>query len=173
MIPTKKEFHWFWAWQDEQEEAWLREMSRQGWHMKSVALPGWYTFDLGAPADYVYRLDFLISKEKTADYFTLFEDSGWEYLGEMNAWQYFRKEAVDGASLEIYSDLSSKSAKYRRILGFMLIFLPILVFNVINLGNIEADGWMIPLLIINTGLLAVYIYAYVQLWRRIRQLQQI
>lgn len=171
--PTKKEFRWFWAWQDEQEEAWLREMSRQGWHMQSVALPGWYTFQLGAPADYAYRLDFIPSKEKTADYFTLFEDAGWEYLGEMNAWQYFRKAAVNGAAPEIFSDRASKAAKYRRVLGFMLIFVPILMINVLNLGRMDANGWLTLLEIINAALLLVYVYAGVQLWRRIRQLQQL
>jgi hypothetical protein len=27
---TKKEFHWFWAWDDEKEEAYLREMALDG-----------------------------------------------------------------------------------------------------------------------------------------------
>ncbi|HLE51739.1 MAG TPA: hypothetical protein VI755_06730 [Anaerolineales bacterium] len=26
-----RKFRWFWPWQDENEEAWLKEMSQEGW----------------------------------------------------------------------------------------------------------------------------------------------
>ena len=55
---TQRKFKWFWAWQDEKEETWLAEMSSQGWHLLRVDGPGFYTFQSGAAADYVYRLDF-------------------------------------------------------------------------------------------------------------------
>jgi len=29
-MTTMKQFHWFWAWDDEKEENWLREMAQKG-----------------------------------------------------------------------------------------------------------------------------------------------
>lgn len=45
---TRSIFTWFLAWEDASEEAWLREMSRQGWHLALVTFPGWYEFVRGA-----------------------------------------------------------------------------------------------------------------------------
>ena len=56
-MTTLKKFRWFWAWDDEKEEQWLREMAQKGWHLLSVSIPGNYTFEQGAPKGYVYRLD--------------------------------------------------------------------------------------------------------------------
>ena len=51
-------FRWFWAWQDETEERWLGEMSGRGFHLKSVGLPGIYTFQVSEPRPYTYRMDY-------------------------------------------------------------------------------------------------------------------
>jgi len=29
-MTTMKQFHWFWGWDDEKEENWLREMAQKG-----------------------------------------------------------------------------------------------------------------------------------------------
>lgn len=47
------------------------------------------------------------------------------------------------------------------------------MINVLNLGKMDANGGLTLLKIINAALLLVYAYAGVQLWRRIRQLQQL
>ena len=31
-----RKYKWFWPWQDEQEEGWLRKISQQGWHLRPV-----------------------------------------------------------------------------------------------------------------------------------------
>ena len=46
---TVRKIKWFFPWQDEQEEAWLRSMSQRGWHLASVALPCTYRFRAGEP----------------------------------------------------------------------------------------------------------------------------
>ncbi len=56
-------FKWFWAWQDEKEESWLRTMSQQGWHLVSARPFGVYYFRGGDKSDFVYRLDFQIKKK--------------------------------------------------------------------------------------------------------------
>ncbi len=48
-MTTLKQFRWFWAWDDEKEEKWLRDMAKKGWHFTSVSLPGNYYFEQGEP----------------------------------------------------------------------------------------------------------------------------
>ena len=52
-MTTMKQFHWFWGWDDEKEENWLREMAQKGWHFKSVGMPG--TADFPDRADAYLR----------------------------------------------------------------------------------------------------------------------
>ncbi len=40
MKEIKKEFKWFWAWNDEKEEQWLTAMAQQGWHLQSPGFLG-------------------------------------------------------------------------------------------------------------------------------------
>ncbi len=112
-METMKIFHWFWVWDDDKEEAWLREMSQQGKHFKSVNLPAEYVFETGEPMDYVYRLDYFIDRKDMPTYLQIFEDAGWDYMGEMAGWQYFRIVNVNGETPEIYSDKASKAKKYQ------------------------------------------------------------
>ncbi len=107
---------WFWPWQDDAEEVWLREMSRQGWHLMHVVV-GYYTFQAGPPADYVYRLDYQTpAKKEAANYLQLFQDAGWEHVTAFGSWYYFRKLAKEGEEPEIFTDVESKIAKYNRLL---------------------------------------------------------
>ena len=130
-----KQFRWFWAWDDEKEEKWLREMAQKGWHFESVALPGFYTFAHGEPRDDAYRLDYFTDTRDFANYLQLFMDAGWEYKGAMSGWQYFRKTVVNGEAPEIFSDWESKAKKYQRILTILVVFLPIFVVNLNNLNR--------------------------------------
>ena len=70
---TVRKFHWFWPWNDEKEEAWLREMSAQGWHFKTVESPSTYVFEQGEPIDFVYRLDYFTGHGDLANYQQLFD----------------------------------------------------------------------------------------------------
>jgi hypothetical protein len=135
MTKAIRKFRWFWAWDDEKEENWLMEMSKQGFHLETVGYPGFYTFLEGEKRNYVYRLDFNTSLKKNDDYFNLFRDAGWFYLGEMNSWQYFRKEVLGSEVPEIYTDNESKMSKYKRLMGVLVAFIPIMVINIINSGN--------------------------------------
>jgi len=56
---AKRILKWFWAWQDEQEDAWLESLSReQGLHLAAVAPFGIYTFNVGSPRAMIFRLDY-------------------------------------------------------------------------------------------------------------------
>ena len=147
MEPMAHKFKWFWPWQDEQEEGWLREMSQHGWHLRSVGgqvrvgrwhlpvgLPWLYSFVVGEPRDYVYRLDFQDSLKDKQDYLQLFRDADWENIGAKEGWQYFRKEVSPGEVIEIFTDVESKIGKYKRQLVPLVILL--MVFFILFVPNV-------------------------------------
>ena len=167
-------FRWFWAWQDEKEEAWLGEMSRKGYHLSSVVLPCIYRFTVGEPRNYVYRLDFQpYYKMDPEEYLQLFRDAGWEHIRMVASWQYFRKEARQGETPEIFSDVESKAAKYGRLLAFMAILATSLfVVLILNAGT-DRYPFLSGIYIFIAAVFLVLIYAIFRLAQRIRQLKRL
>ena len=170
-MTTMKQFRWFWALDDEKEEAWLREMSQKGWHFKSVRMPGNFIFEQGKPIDTIYRLDYFIDRKDMVNYLQLFQDAGWEYKGEMGGWQYFVKENINGEVPEIYSDNESKAKKYQRLLLFLIIFLPIYMNFVFILNRSEYSIMQVFAFLMVLFML-FYVYAVVKLLHRITQLRK-
>lgn len=143
MNNTIHKFRWFWAWEDEKEESWLRELSNQGYHFRSVIFIGLYTFEIGPKKDYVYRLDYA-PKRVDDEYLNIFRDAGWTYMGSMNYWQYFRKEATAEGAPEIFTDYESKVHKYNRIISLLAAIMPLMVVNIINcLSRGNEVGWLV------------------------------
>ena len=170
-MTTKKQFHWFWAWEDEKEEAYLREMALDGWHFISVTFPGYYTFEKGEARNDVYRLDFLTNHKDKDNYLQLFVDAGWDHVGEYGSWQYFRKTAPEGEIPEIFTDNESKQKKYSRILLFLIIFFPIYFVMINDLHKAEGLFYEIATFVFFLFML-LYAYAMVMLLRRISQLKK-
>ena len=172
---TIRKIKWFWPWQDEQEEAWLRSMSQKGWHLLSVGLAGIYRFRAGEQRDYVYRLDYqTFPKKDKQEYQQLFRDAGWEHIGERSSWQqYFRKEAREGETPEIFTDIESKVAKYKRVLAFLAFFV---VIEIAILPNIWSDypySWWIIIRVISLPVVGGLMYAIIKLMLRIKQLRRL
>lgn len=145
MNTTVNKSKWFWAWQDDKEEAWLGEMSRQGLHLLHAGVFGQYSFEQGAPREFAYRLDFVLNAKKNEGYYQLFRDAGWEHVGELGGWQYWRKEILDGNVPEIFTDNASKIQKYQRLIGFLVIFFPIyamLLTNPTSRLSMQSSGWI-------------------------------
>jgi len=109
------------------EETWLNEMSKKGWAFKKFFL-GFYTFEQCEPGEYNYQIDLLNnwSGEKE-DYASFMKESGVEVISQWYRWVYVRKKAADG-SFEMYTDIESKIAQYRRIKNFFLVGLIIEMF---------------------------------------------
>ena len=170
-MSTTKHFHWFWAWDDEKEEAYLRNMALDGWHFQSVTFPGYYTFEEGDPRNDFYRLDFLSNYKDKDNYLQLFEDAGWSHVGEYGSWQYFRKTALEGKTLEIFTDNESKIKKYSRIMVFLVPFLPIYIISINSLNDAEGLFYEIMTFVFFLFML-LYAYAMVMLLRRITQLKK-
>ena len=168
-----RRFKWFWAWQDEDEEDWLRKMSNEGWHLAGIGFPTIYSFESGEARDYVYRLDYRshwrMDKE---DYRQLYRDAGWEYVEEMAGWHYFRQQAQPGEELEIYTDAESKIEKYQRLLAFLGILILPLAISLINLQSRPYE-WVEFLLVFIFLLFLLYVYAIVRIWMRIGQLKRL
>ena len=170
---TVTKFKWFWAWQDEKEEAWLAEMAKEGYHLENISLPGQYSFRKGEPGNYIYRLDFQALRAKDKDsYLQLFADAGWEHVGDMGGWVYFRHKLNGGEPPEIYSDLESKIGKYHRLIAYLIIFLPIMIVVLPNISDtVDRYGsFMIVLVVLSTILMLLYAVAMVQVFRRMNQL---
>jgi hypothetical protein len=170
MDKTRK-FKWFWAWEDEQEEAWLTDMAQQGWHLTEQGVFGFYTFERGTPRNVVYRLDYKTGDKDMADYLQLFEDAGWEHVGAMGGWQYFRKEAREGETPEIYTDAASKIKKYQRVLLFLVALLPVYSTMLYTLHDVESTFLKVAS-VLSSLLMVVYAYAMVRLFLRIQALKK-
>jgi hypothetical protein len=170
-MTTLKQFRWFWAWDDEKEEKWLRDMAKKGWHFTSVSLPGNYYFEQGEPKDYVFRLDYLLQRKDMLTYLQIFQDAGWDYMGEMNNWQYFRKEVINGEAPEIFTDNESKSKKYSGFLFIMIVFMPILIINLRNLND-ETGTFFEVVTFITFCLFLLYSYSIIRLGARVLKLRK-
>lgn len=126
---------WFWPWQDDAEEVWLRKMSQQGWRLTHAVI-GYYTFQAGQPADYVYRLDYQTPAKKEApNYLQLFQDAGWEHVTTSGSWYYFRKLNRPDEESQIFTDNESKIAKYNRLLEALALPAAMLVLYMNFIGN--------------------------------------
>lgn len=166
-------FKWFWAWQDEEEEAWLHEMAQQGLHLRSVAGPLHYEFEMGEPRNDYYRMDYITDRKDYQNYLQLFKDAGWEHLAEMGGWQYFRAEGKGNAAPEIYTDKDSKAQKYQRLIIILIVFLPI--FMTITTRPINPASPFVTLYFIGkllgTFLMLLYAIAMIKIFQRIQQLK--
>ncbi|MBQ8232487.1 MAG: DUF2812 domain-containing protein [Lachnospiraceae bacterium] len=114
----KREIHYFLLHEYEKEETYLREMHRNGWKLKSLTIPCFYTFEKCEPEDVVYRLDFkqVNNVAEEQEYLQLYRDYGWEYFQKMNDYLYFRKKASEDNNLEIFSDNESRVEMVERIM---------------------------------------------------------
>lgn len=163
---------WFWAWEDEKEELWLRDMAQQGFYLVSVKPFGAYYFKSGDNTDYVYRLDYRIDRKDMQNYLKSLRDDGWEHVCEMAGWQYFRKKAKAGGNLETQLDVSSKISKYKRLFGYLMIFIPAYAIIFSTIFNNRIYSWWGIVQILIAVLLVIWTYTIVRILLRIRQLQK-
>jgi hypothetical protein len=170
---TRRVFRAFWAWHDDEEERWLAEMARQGWHLIRGGIL--FTFRRGEAKEVLYRLDFRAHENlDRGEYLRLFQDAGWEHVCVFGPWHYFRADAAAGVS-DIYSDPHSLIGKYRRMLRILALFG---AANMIGLANnLMPDHFhtdVIGLIGIVCPFLAILLVGYVitRLWMRIAKLER-
>ena len=173
---TVKIYKWFWPDQDEQQEQWLRARASEGLHLhKPATFCGW-TFKKGEAADVAYRIDYQTSRSPL--YRDLFEDAGWECVGESFGWHYWRKAVVNGKAEEIFTDNASKIDKYRRVLIMLALGItPMTVLMITSspsnfLLNLSPVSRVLFSAIIVLGY-PIYAYAAVRLYKRIKTLRRL
>ena len=106
----------------EKEEAWLNTMSAKGLAFTDYFLFR-YTFEDSEPGEYIYRIELLENlpgHPESRKYLNFMAENGIEQISSWNRWVYFRKRAADGP-FDIYSDIDSRIAHYKRIATLFFI----------------------------------------------------
>ncbi len=174
MSKTETRFKFFFAHQDEQQEAWLRSMAQQGLHLLKVNPFGFWTFRRGEPADVVYRVDFPANSKDPA-FEQLMQDAGWSLAATTVGWHYWRTQPVRGAAPELFSDSESKLRNFRHRLGvFVASAMPMFIAFVITDKQRALEQLSLPFLLPVLAALLLWVlvmpYTIVQLMRKIRKL---
>ena len=175
MSKTVTKFKFFFAHQDEEQEAWLRAMAQQGFHLISVNPLCFWTFHIGAPADIVYRLDFPAAGSDPA-FAQLMDDAGWSLAATTVGWHYWRTPAVADRVPEIFTDSASKARKFKRLVSVLIVSgLPLFII-LLTIDEQRAYAQLsAPSLVILGTIVSLYLvtvgYSLVRLRQRLGRLQ--
>lgn len=149
----------------EDEEIWLHNQHMNGWRLVKMIPPCFFIFEKCTPAEAAYRLDYKNNSE-TSNYFQIFRDYGWEYIGRCVGWLYFRKPSAEMDSErdgEIFSDNESRidmidHVVKTRFLPILIIFLCCVLPNFIR--SIETND---PFTTVFTVFFAIMTLLYIYL----------
>lgn len=136
----------FFVWNDDKEKLFLEQMAKVGYKLTQVKL-GKYIFEQDTPRNVVYQFDFKgIDKIPEDEYLSFYEDTNWNYSCKYGGWYYFWKEiAQNDTAPSIYSNNESKKAKYKRLLGFLLISgFPLYYQTIIMFPSMDASRLAFP-----------------------------
>lgn len=162
-------FKFFWHDQDQEQEQWLSEMARRGLHLASVDMVCRWTFIKDSPADVVYRVDYS-DKRRDSPYHDQIAAAGWECAADVTGWFYWRRPAMEGVSLQLFSDLEMRIAGQKR--KFSTLALAIIPFTLLAMTSWQSRPF--PFVVAGFLLLTMPLYAYivVRLVRRIAAMRQ-
>lgn len=163
-MADKKELHFFFLPEYEEEEEYLCDMAKKGYLFEKVTLPGIYHFRKSEPTNMIYRIDFNPQKKEDREsYLQMFKDYGWEYIQDLNEFSYFYK-LDDGTDDEIFNDNESRIEMMERInkrkmIPLVAIFLCIIIPQVMrmSIGGNYTDPVSIGFYIIWIVLMFMYI----------------
>lgn len=174
MSGTVSRFKFFFAHQDEEQEAWLRSMAQQGLHLQDVSHVIWH-FRVGEPRDMVYRVDYP-AKSKDPAFQQLMQDAGWSLAATTVGWHYWRTAAIEGKTPEIFTDPASKAAKFKRMIAMVLASCLPLAMSFIIVDKQQAYEQLSPpflaALLAGAGFAVLGAgYSVLRLTQRLRRLQ--
>lgn len=118
---------WMWAWQFDEEEAWLNEMAQKGKVLVGYRL-GAYEFEDCEPGEYTIRLEMLEKwpgNPESQEYIRFVEETGAEMVSKIMKWVYFRKKTEDGP-FELHGNYAARIKHLRSIITLLL---PLGIFN--------------------------------------------
>jgi len=115
-------------------ENWFEQQGLQGWH--PVKVGQWSSFAMrfekGEPKRYRYVVDLQPAPRK--DYKRVYEEFGWEFVGQMASSYVWRRE-YEGERPESFSDLSSRRSRNKRFFWAVAVS-----FIMLALGALVAAG---------------------------------
>lgn len=175
MSGTVTKFKFFFAHQDEEQEAWLRAMAQQGLHLVKVNPLCFWTFRRGEPADIVYRLDFPGANQDPA-FLQLMQDAGWTLAATTVGWHYWRTPAVRGKAPEMFTDNASKARKFRQLLALLAMSaMPMFVIFILMDKERVLSQLSMPFLVVLAAVVGLYLlttgYAVLRILLRLRELR--
>lgn len=178
MREIKRAFKWFDITMDEKEAEYLREMHKKGWKFVKFTIPVFYKFEKCEPEDVVYQLDYnKEGSENKADYLQMFADCGWEYIGEVMGYSYFRKPVKEmNGEEQIFSDEASKLEMLERVYkGRMIPLLVIFLCIICPQMALQAAGdhpLNTAFFITYIVLFVVYLMIFYRFGKRYRELKE-
>lgn len=114
-------------------ENWLESMAAQGWHVGRFRQ--WSSlimvFTRGEPGKYRFVYDLQVSPKQ--DYFSMYEEFGWEYLGRMASAHIWRMPYEEERP-EAFSDNESLVKRTRRTIAAVSVSFFIFLMTVIIIG---------------------------------------
>lgn len=178
MGKIKRTLKWFDISMDEKEAEYLREMHKNGWKFVKFTIPLFYKFKKYEPEDVVYQLDYNKEAcENKAEYIQMFADCGWEYIGEVMGYNYFRKPVKQMNGEEhISSDETSKfemieRAYKGRMIPLLAIFLCVICPQMVIQAS-SSHPANTALLITYMVLFVFYLTIFYRFGKRYRELKE-
>ena len=164
-------------WNFEAEESWLNKMAAKGHALINYSW-GTYRFEPSRPAEWTYRIELLsddAGKPASQEYLAFMADTGAQAVATYMRWVYFRKPSADGP-FEVFSDLDSRIAHYKRVLlMFTSLFAALLPIAIVNITNISRGkltlAFALPLLAILIGAEALLAVQALRVSGKVRELE--
>lgn len=179
-MKTKKRLYRFFTIADyKEEEIFLKQQHQKGWKLIKMIPPCIFIFEECQKEEYVYQLDFPdIKYGDKEDYLQLFQDCGWEYVGECLNWSYFRKPVHLDTDLSIFSDKASKVDMIDRILKtrmlpLVLVFLGCVMPQLIKaITSVHKDIFDYCLFVFFISMFGLYMYLFLHCGLKLKQLKE-
>ena len=126
---------------EERTEAWLNGLASEGLNCTGTGfLMHRYTFELGEPGEYAYRIvimDHGMGHKDTIRYLTFLHESGIEYVAHGYRHFILRKKVADGA-FDLYTDRESQIKTNRTLMNLSLWTAAILLIMVIGINALSS-----------------------------------
>jgi hypothetical protein len=176
----KKDLKWFLPdhtgfFSIENEEEWLRNMSKRGLHLVSA---GWWKhgFERGEPNEYNYKVERLTNNPQSGEsrkYIEFMEGTGAEYVGSRGRWAYFRKRS-DLGEFDLFSDIDSRIEHLCRQINWNRTII-VLSLSIISIGYYAAAYGPFEgnsaVLLCPVFFTVIFVYRHIILQQRKRKLE--
>lgn len=124
---------------------------------------------------FAYYLDFVLQSRDVNTQVRVYQEAGWSHVAHLGSWHYWRRELKDGETSEFHTSHAARLEKYQRILGILIIFLPIFLVQLTNADDIlkRYSYWGIhAIFFVFFGLFLAHIVALLLTFQRVLRLRR-